>query len=201
MTTREKLKQYFKANKKPTQQEFEEWLDSYWHQAEDLIPQDSVNLIEKVIPYISGDVMYGYGLSITIPSNIRKINDQAFVYQQNSRYILEIKFSEGLEEIGTYAFFGQMAGKIKTPSTLKRIEEGAFSYLFFEEIILNEGLEYIGKDAFRTVINSISTLYIPNSVTFVGENAFLLSHLQSVSAPAGLDLSNSGIPASIITYR
>ncbi|MCS3530026.1 leucine-rich repeat domain-containing protein [Chryseobacterium sp. JUb7] len=202
MTTRNQLKQYFKANKKPTQQEFWEWLDSYWHQEEDLIPQDSVNLIEKTIPWILDGVLHSTGLSITFPPNVKKIADEAFMNKNNGRYVLEIKLNEGLEEIGIRAFNGQFATRVKTPSTLKKIGEGAFSYFLFEEITLNEGLEYIGNDAFGTFISPIKNLYIPSTVTFVGQDALRLPSLQTVSAPSGLNLSISGIPSSaVITYR
>ncbi|MCS3530025.1 leucine-rich repeat domain-containing protein [Chryseobacterium sp. JUb7] len=200
MTTREKLKKYFEAGDKPTQQEFEEWLDSYWHM-EDLIPQDSVDLIEKAVPWIMDGVLYSNSLSITIPSNVKKVADEAFMNKGTGRYISEIKFKEGVEEIGIRSFNGQPVTKVKTPSTLKKIGEGAFTFYLFEEITLNEGLEYIGKVAFATFVSSIKSLYIPSTVTYVGEDAFKISSLETVSAPAGLDLSISGIPASKIIYR
>ncbi|MEF9480059.1 leucine-rich repeat domain-containing protein [Chryseobacterium sp. 1B4] len=135
----------------------------------------------------------------------------AFQYSGMDYQIIEVNFSEGIEEIEVGAFQGQNIKKIKTPSTLKVIGGAAFSNQSngvngsdsLEEINFNEGLTTIGDYAFdcpRATV--IENLYIPGTVTSVGQNAFAIPSLKTVSAPAGLDLSNAGIPATAtITYR
>ncbi|UOU99156.1 leucine-rich repeat domain-containing protein [Chryseobacterium daecheongense] len=208
MRTKEELRLYFENGDRPTQNHFWEWQDSYWHKDEKILLK-SVESIEKIYPLIVNGEYKGSYLSITLPDNIRKIADSAFVYSGFSYQIREVILNEGLEEIGRSAFGSQNIKKIKTPSTLKIIRQSAFAGQAnannysdsTEEIILNEGLEVIEDYAFASG-NSLKSLYLPDSLQSVGLNALAIPSLQTVSAPAGLDLSSAGIPESaIITYR
>jgi hypothetical protein len=211
MKTKEELKLYFENGDIPKQEDFWEWQDSYWHKDEK-ITQNSIESIEKVIPFFTnGNELLGSAVVITIPSNTKKIIDGAYAFSGMNYQVLKVNLNEGLEEIGLSAFLGQNIKSIKTPSTLKIIKDQAFwdqknsinGPDSLEEIILNEGLTTIGAQAFycpRATV--IEALYIPSTVTSVGQNAFAIPSLKTVSAPSGLDLSNSGIPATTtITYR
>ncbi|WBX95489.1 leucine-rich repeat domain-containing protein [Chryseobacterium gambrini] len=210
MITKEELKLYFEKGDQPTQNQFWEWMDSYWHK-EEKIPQDAVETFEKVIPLFDGDKLMGSSIALTIPKNTKQIYNSSYSYEGGNYQITKVVFNEGLEIIGIGAFHTQNIKSIKTPSTLKIIENSAFANQgnsingndSIEEIILNEGLEIIGDSAF-TIYKSpkIKNLYIPNTVQSVGQNAFYIPSLKTVSAPAGLDLSTAGIPATaVITYR
>ncbi|MCS3870480.1 hypothetical protein J3D55_003396 [Chryseobacterium ginsenosidimutans] len=203
MKTKEELKLYFEKGDKPTQEQFWQWMDSYWHKEE---------VVERVIPLVTDGILIGHGLSISTPKDVKKIKQGAFQFTGVTYQINEASFNEGLEEIGGYVFQGQNVKKIKTPSTLKTIETGAFvdqgdiifaSTSSLEEIILNEGLITIGDYAFKCLrAKLLHNLYIPNSVQTVGQEAFNIPSLQTVSASSGLDLSNAGIPSTaVITYR
>lgn len=210
MKTKEELRLLFENGDKPTQENFWAWLDSYWHKDEK-ISDSSIDSVEKVIPAINDGTITGHSLSVSIPKNVKKIKQGAFQSTGMSYQIIEVNFNEGLEDIEMYAFQGQNIKKIKTPSTLKSIDDGAFSVQAnningtdsLEEIILNEGLTTIGAQAFycpRATI--IENLHVPSSVMFVGQGAFAIPSLKNVSAPTGLDLTQSGIPATAtITYR
>jgi len=214
MKTKEELRLLFENGDKPTQENFWEWLDSYWHKDEK-ISDSSVDSVERVIPVIIDGVILGHSTSISTPKNVKKINQGSFQWAGMNYPITEVNFNEGLEEIGPYAFQSQNVLKIKTPSTLKVIDNAAFDgqmnlingnivneLVPLEEIILNEGLIRIGDYAFKCTKAKIKNLYIPSTVQHVGINAFEISSLQVISAPAGLDLSNAGIPATAtITYR
>lgn len=210
MKTKQELKLYFENGDKPMQEHFWEWLDSYWHKDEK-ISQDSLDSIEKVIPFFINDNLQGSAVQLTIPKEAKKILNSAYAYTGMSYQIIKVIFNEGLEEIEPSAFLTQNIKSIKTPSTLKIIGTSAFSDQgnningsdSLEEIILNEGLINIGNGAFATNRASIiKNLYIPSSVQVVGQNAFAIPSLQTVSAPAGLDLNNAGIPVTAtITYR
>lgn len=208
MKTKEELRLYFENGDKPTQIHFWEWQDSYWHKDEK-VPLKSVESIEKIYPLIVNGEYKGSYISITLPDTIKKIADNAFTFSGFTYQIREVMLNEGLEEIGRSAFGSQNIKKIKTPSTLKIIRYGAFvgqsnanNYSdSTEEIILNEGLEVIEDYALATG-NSLKNLYLPDSLQSVGRNALAIPSLQTVSAPAGLDLSSAGIPeTAIITYR
>lgn len=211
MTTREKLKKYFKAGNKPTQDQFYEWLDAYWHK-EDLIPQESADFLYKYVPVIQSETtLSGAILSLTVPKDIKAIGIGAFAYDTKREQLMEVNFNEGIETLNMYCFTTQNIAHIKTPSTLKTIRMGVFydqqyygsNVAALQKITLNEGLEFIEAEAFNIPkAVSIKDLYIPTSVTYVGNNAFAIPSLQTVSAPAGLNLSQSGIPSTaVITYR
>jgi hypothetical protein len=151
-----------------------------------------------------------HALSISIPKNVKKIKDGAFQYSGMGYQIIEVNFNEGLEEIGIGVFQGQNIKKIITPSTLKVIGNSAFSNQAnqinnpdsLEQIILNDGLITIGDYAFNSPrATVIADLYIPSTVTTVGQNAFAIPSLQTVSALSGLDLTNAGIPATATIMR
>lgn len=209
MKSKEQLRQLFENGDKPTQEQFWEWMDSYWHK-EEKISQDSVESLERILPLIINNEFKGPFLSVIFPNIIKKIANSAYIYQGFLYQIREVIFNEGLEEIGMSAFGGQCIKKIKTPSTLKIIRTGAFasqtnandSSDALEEIVLNEGLEIIEDYAFNNSGTTVTDLYIPSSVKSVGINAFNIPSLLTVSAPTGLDLSTSGIPTTaVITYR
>lgn len=209
MKTKEELRLLFENGDKPTQEDFWALLDSYWHKDEKMT-LESIDSVEKVIPFIIDEVLLGNALSVSIPKNVKKIKDAAFQYSGMSYQIIEVKFPDGLEEIGIGAFQGQNIKKIVTPSTLKVISNSAFANQAnqinspdsLEQIILNEGLITIGSYAFNSPrATVIEDLYIPGTVTSVGQNAFAIPSLKTVSAPSGLDLSNSGIPATATIMR
>ncbi|MDR6463947.1 leucine-rich repeat domain-containing protein [Chryseobacterium sediminis] len=210
MKTKEELKLYFENGDKPTQENFWALMDSYWHKDEK-ISESFIENYEKVVPFFNENGLLGSAVVLTIPVATKKILYGAFTYTGMSYQIIKVIFNEGLEEIGDSAFLGQNIKSIKTPSTLKTIKDQAFTNQSnsingpdsLEEIILNEGLTTIGAQAFNCPrATVIEDLYIPGTVTSVGQNAFAIPSLKTVSAPSGLDLSNSGIPATTtITYR
>ncbi|MGC5744669.1 leucine-rich repeat domain-containing protein [Chryseobacterium sp. NFX27] len=210
MKTKEELRLLFENGDKPIQEDFWALLDSYWHKDEKII-QDSIESIEKVVPFLTEAGLLGSAVVVTIPADTKKILPAGFIYTGMSYQIIKVLFNEGLEEIGGSAFSGQNIKSIRTPSTLKTIKGQAFfdqrnninGSDGLEEIILNEGLTTIESQAFYCPrVAYVEDLHIPSTVTTVGPNAFAIPSLKTVSAPAGLDLSNAGIPATaIITYR
>lgn len=210
MKTKEELKKYFENGDIPVQEDFWAFMDSYWHKNEK-ISENSIESFEKVIPFFTENGLLSSAVVLTIPAGTKKILDSGFTFTGMSYQIIQVIFNEGLEEIGQSAFLGQNIKSVKTPSTLKIIKDQAFwdqrnninGPDSLEEIILNEGLTTIGTQAFYCPrATAIEDLYIPSTVTSVGQNALVLPSLKTVSAPAGLDLSTAGIPATAtITYR
>ncbi|WP_146897278.1 leucine-rich repeat domain-containing protein, partial [Chryseobacterium lathyri] len=176
MKTKEGLKLLFENGDKPVQEDFWALLDSYWHKDEKII-QDSIESIEKVVPFFTEAGLLGSAAAVTIPADTKKILPSAFVYTGMSYQIIKVLFNEGLEEIGESAFFGQNIKSIRTPSTLKTIKGQAFydqrnninGSDALEEIILNEGLTTIESQAFYCPrVAYVEDLYIPSTVTTVG---------------------------------
>jgi hypothetical protein len=86
---------------------------------------------------------------------------------------LDLSQATNLVEIGNSAFSElEMFGKTLTmPSSLRVIGQGAFAKISVSQLILNDGLQTIGKDAFVEA-GGFNTLDIPSSVTEIGYNAF-----------------------------
>lgn len=123
--------------------------------------------------------------SLTIPASVETVSDYAFYA---ARGIKTLTFEEGskLTSIGQYAFSGDdgtswtgltagLLQSVELPASLKTLGTGAFFRQQFTNIVLNEGLETVGDRAFGTSATKYSffeTLYIPASVTTIGDYAF-----------------------------
>lgn len=210
MITKEELKLYFEKGDQPTQNQFWEWMDSYWHK-EEKISLKSTDLLatEQHLMYSLTDSteLLGVAKAIVIPEGVKVIGSNSFSFSGITKnYITKVTFPDTLEKIKNNAFSLQyLIGTLTIPKNCKIIESGAFNsyYINISELILGEKLESIGISAFYfSGSTNLLNLYIPNSVKSVGQNAFYIPSLKTVSAPAGLDLSTAGIPATaVITYR
>lgn len=100
--------------------------------------------------------------------NLKLIDDSAMGYSA----IEEIDLSNTqVIRIGDGAFtWSKSLTKFVAPSTLKVIENQAFMECpRLYDIILNEGLEYIGSLAFSSIP---SNLVLPSTLTYISDNAF-----------------------------
>lgn len=207
MKTKEELKLYFENGDIPRQEDFWAWQDSYWHKSENL-DRNLLGLSAYEDFYYSptdNTEITGMGKKIFFPEGIKIIG--GFAFQPVSRnYISHITFPSTLERIKASAFSTQyLNGTLKIPASCKTIESRAFASSFakISELILENGVETIEAGAFQlTASSDLTSLVIPDSVKFVGENAFAIPSLQTVSVLKGLDISKAGIPTTAaITYR
>lgn len=98
---------------------------------------------------------------------VTEIKDEA----GNTVKAISYEIPEGVECVRTKAFYKcSDIRSLTLPSTLKSIEEKAFFRCSITEIILPDGLETIGKDAFS--YTALKTIDIPSSVKEIGEYAF-----------------------------
>lgn len=126
--------------------------------------------------------------SFSLPSNLEVIGDMAFYgcngtlydYYNDSGY--PIYLPDSVREIGKKAFIGTRVNP-RMPSSLRKVDDEAFNDTFdydYENnrpynLILNEGLEYIGDRAFMFWSRGeacMKTLVVPSSVTHLGAEAF-----------------------------
>ena len=137
-------------------------------------------------------------ISVKLPKTITKIGDYAFPGCNNLK---EIEFQTGTESIGNGAFQGcGNLAKLELKAGLKSIGNGAFSggsyYIAdnyqsgvaprFEEVILPEGLETIGNEAFDYNFN-LKRIAFPSTLKTIGANAFRsCNQLGSISLPTSL---------------
>ena len=120
--------------------------------------------------------------SVVVPAHIK------FIGGLPSK-ITSLQLSEGLEELGYRALAGlhSLSGDLEIPSTVKRIDEYAFSDSYFRCVKLPEGLKIIRKGMFRDCIYLQDTMKIPSSVTHIDTEAFCnCNKLSAVVLPANL---------------
>lgn len=111
-------------------------------------------------------------ISVTIPSCIQSIGDNAFTQNE---YLETVKFigNSQLTTIGEGAFAECFEiNELHIPASVVTIERYAFSNTNLEVLEFNEGsqLESIGMEAFAFAL--ISEVTIPASVTYLGVGAF-----------------------------
>lgn len=124
---------------------------------------------------------------VNIPKEINgytvvKIGSRAFANKTNLKG--DIIIPDTVESIGAYAFHkcSGFSGKIRIPGSVKEIREGAFSELGGiqeGELVIEEGLEYIGKSAFANTKLS-NNIELPDSIIEIGESAFLNNNFTGI---------------------
>lgn len=99
---------------------------------------------------------------------VKEIGDDCFsTYSKLKKVMLP----DSIEVIGERAFFDcHNLTSINMPSDLKKIGENAFMYVKLKKVVLPDGFRKIGKTAFYG--NDGLTITIPESVTYIHENAF-----------------------------
>ena len=148
--------------------------------------------------------------------SLRAIGDQTFAHgsiDSKGSGNLTVKFSEGLESIGSGAFSCSNVGKILLPNTLTQIGSNAFRRTrltdikipdgiivinsgTFEEsslnsVVLPDKLEEIGAQAFRGC--SLSEIQLPASLKSIGSEAFYYSGIINCDIPDGVDFLGENI--------
>ena len=100
-----------------------------------------------------------------------------------------VSFSEGIQTIGQAAFLACTSLKsVSFPSTLRRLENNAFSHCPIETLTLPDGLQYIGNGALSGCGGRIT---VPDSVETIGNLAFSGSSVEEITLPGGVTLGTS----------
>ena len=99
-----------------------------------------------------------------------------------------IALPKNLEVIGLYAFMGARIKELNLPTTLKRIEQNAFSNCAnLTEIIIPEGVNFVGDNAFSKCY-SVEKLSIPTTLRTISCRTFSdLTSLKSIELPEGVE--------------
>ena len=124
-------------------------------------------------------------IGITVPASV---NIEGKTYQvtnigtsafSNAGEFASLLLPEGIETIGTGAFYGLFIPDIILPSTLKVIGYGAFKASSIKSLIVPEGVESIYFEAFSHMRN-LAILELPNSLKHIGLHLMLEDNLSSV---------------------
>lgn len=159
---------------------------------------DTAFSIPDGVVSIGNNAFYnGYLTDVSLPDSIARIGESAF---SNCSSLSKIEVSAGNKSFSSEQ--GVLYNKDKTsliayprgitdsafviPSSVKRIESGAFSMCMnLADIILPSGLESIGQSSF--VFCSIESINIPDGVISIGNAAFNLCYkLTDVILPASV---------------
>ncbi|MCI7309885.1 MAG: leucine-rich repeat domain-containing protein [Prevotella sp.] len=148
-------------------------------------------------PALVFDKLACYGMrgleTVSFEQNVKTIGEKAFY---NSSKIHHITFAQGLEEIGLMAFYHMSStDDMILPSTLKSIGHEAFGnntttgnsgWVFYNDLTLPESLEFIGNYVFAGMRGIQEKLVIPNSVSRIGERAFLCAPIKHLEIGSGV---------------
>lgn len=123
--------------------------------------------------------------SITLPPSVTKIGDRAFSQCTELRNInlpdtittfgewafsycnfKSLRIPANLETIERNMFAGTDIGTLTIPGTIKKLESAVFSSTYVDNVILEEGIEWLGGDLFGNSPN-LKTITIPSTVTFI----------------------------------
>ena len=99
----------------------------------------------------------------------------------------EFSLPEGVRVIGENAFASaEYLKSVVLPSTLERIENGAFSACTrLTRIEIPEGVTYVGNRAFYST-EALAEVILPESLSHIGDSAFAGAALTSVYVPKGV---------------
>lgn len=146
----------------------------------------SLVLLPDGVEVVGDYAFYGCELKeMMLPETVRTLGVLAFAY---CTYLEKVKLPDTLEVIPYMCFFWNFSlREINIPTSIKRIENEAFSYARLEELNLPEGLEYISGGAFDCAVGQISSIVIPSTCTYVGNWAFNQAHnVQSITCKAAV---------------
>ena len=147
--------------------------------------------------FYEGELKFGQSL--------RAIGDEAFAsdsYKESSPGNLTVKFSEGLESIGSGAFRRSNVGKILLPNTLTQIGSEAFRGTRLTDIKIPDGVTVINSGTFE--YSSLRSVVLPDKLEKIDKYAFYDCPLTQIQLPASLksigtnafynsDIYNTGI--------
>lgn len=131
--------------------------------------------------------------TVKLPEGIKEIGPGVFA---RNIYLEHIDIPNSVEVVGQSAFIGAPLQALEIPSSVERIDRLAFSshrlesltipgnvkyiadnsfahnlkFRTLRELVLEEGIEHIGDNAFKASV--LSEVYLPNSLETLGELAF-----------------------------
>ncbi len=134
-----------------------------------------------------------------IPNTVTDIAHSAFAYAK----FTSVDIPDSVEVIGEDAFFNcQQLEEVSIPDSVKEIGDGAFSYCYsIKGFEVESKNKHYSNDDYGVLFNKKMTKLInypaalkktayivPKDVTIIGNEAFALSNLQSITLPASLDI-------------
>lgn len=127
--------------------------------------------------------------SYALPSSCKEVGDAAF---KGMTSLKALSLNEGLEHIGSFAFFRTSITEASLPSTLRNIAEKAFASTKLEHVAFNNGIENVGSQAFAGT--KVREAHFPASLKHLGDKAFWRSDIDFSSDGAfSIDMANPSL--------
>ena len=148
------------------------------------------SLVEAVIPdtakYVGSYAFYNCNsmVTATIGTTAESVGDYTFY---NCEKLENVVIGYSVKSIGNYAFYNCALGRVSVPSVTVSIGNYAFAENDkMTKATLRKNLLTIGNGAFRNC-TLLSTISIPNTVTFIGVEAFEnCSSITVITIPTGV---------------
>ena len=123
--------------------------------------------------------------SLTLPNSVTEIGGGAFA---NCGHLTgDLKLPSSISTINGRSFSGVgCTGTLIIPNSVNRIDQRAFFYTNFSELVLGNSVETIGSAAFNNSHSSThlsGTLRLPTSLTEIGSEAFAYTSFDEIYSP------------------
>lgn len=109
-----------------------------------------------------------------------------FEVDQDNNYFTSVDGVLYNKNISELIYAPRNINEITLPNSVKKILDNGFKGCRASKIILNDGLEEIGNNAFENT-SKLKTIKIPNSVLTLGEELFSLSNVYSIEIGTGIN--------------
>ena len=132
--------------------------------------------------------------TIKIPSSVTEIGKRAF---GGCLELTEVELPEGLKTIGYAAFDSCGIKTVTIPGSVKEIPSEAFLLAYTQNVVIEEGVEEIGEEAFY-YNDQLKSITIPRSVKKIGSNAFAkCTSLKSVTISKSCSAASDAFPSTV----
>ena len=134
--------------------------------------------------------MNDYVESVVVGTNVKEIGVEAFIEFKNLRML---SLPEGLKKIGAYAFaYNERLTVISIPRSVTEIGENAFENTGISSAVIPKGVETVNDELFR-ICHNLKKVTIGEGVKSIGINAFeLCENLTTVELPRTLKTLEHG---------
>ena len=119
-------------------------------------------------------------ISVSIPNSVKSIGSDAFGYTALSND--ESKWEDGVLYINNHLILADIGGVYTIKDGIKTIADGAFSGCYYlKSIVIPDSVNYIGANAFWDC--GIESVTLGNGVVTIGDSAFSYSSIISLTIP------------------
>ena len=122
---------------------------------------------------VTFEVAEGNQICKSVDGSLLSSDGKTFIKYGSDNEDLEYSIPEGVETIGSFAFYGVDIYSVIIPESVRTIEDGAFySCKELSEIVIPEGVESLGAECFRGCTD-LESAYLPSTLTGVVTDIYM----------------------------